>query len=69
MRILQEKYKLSPLLAASIHLNLIIFLMYLSYIFHILYMEQFYSPHLIFSSFIFSLQTNMISNFKTLFNI
>lgn len=65
----QKKYKLNPFISGCIHLLTILLLMYLFHKFHLLYLEKFYSPHIIFSTFLFSLQTNMIVNFKKTFEI
>ncbi len=69
MIIQQKHYSLSPFISAFIHLLTTILLMYLFHRFHLLYLEDFYSPHIVFSTFLFSLQTNMILNFKKTFNI
>jgi hypothetical protein len=62
---LQIQYNIPPLTAGFAQLFSIIFITYFIFKYQIYFnlFEQF-SPHFIFSSFLFSLQTNMINNFK-----
>lgn len=60
---LQSNYNLSPLIAGFSQLFTIITITYFIYKNHSKLFET-YSPHLIFSSFLFGLQPNMINNFK-----
>jgi hypothetical protein len=64
---LQIKYKLNPLISGFSQLLTIIIITYFIFKYH-KYTKLFetYSPHLIFSSFLFGLQPNMIKNFKQL---
>jgi hypothetical protein len=67
-KIQNQNSQLHPLILAFIQLLTIITITYiLNYynIFHT-YFEE-YAPNVLFSSFLLSLQTNMISNFKTVF--
>jgi hypothetical protein len=62
---LQIKYKLNPLISGFSQLLTIIIVTYFIFKYH-KYTKLFenYSPNLIFSSFLFGLQPNMIKNFK-----
>lgn len=62
---LQNTYNLPPLIAGFGQLITIIFTTYFIFT-HKLFSKLFedYSPNLIFSSFLFGLQPNMINNFK-----
>jgi hypothetical protein len=60
---LQKIYKLHTLTSASLQLFTTISVTYILYK-HSMFNFESYSPHFIFSSFLFSLQTNMINNFK-----
>lgn len=67
---LQVKYNILPVIAAFAQLFTIIYITYFIFRYQIYFnlFEQF-SPHFIFSSFLFSLQTNMINNFKITFKL
>lgn len=67
-KIQNQNSQLHPLILASAQLFAIITITYIlhSYNFFHTYFEV-YTPHVLFSSFLLSLQTNMISNFKTVF--
>lgn len=68
IKIQNQNSQLHPLILASAQLLAIITITYIlhSYNFFHTYFEV-YTPHVLFSSFLLSLQTNMISNFKTVF--
>lgn len=63
--IIQKKYETSPLLTGFLQLITIVSVIYYFHKFRVLH-DFFtdYSPNVLFSTFIISLQTNMIKNFK-----
>jgi hypothetical protein len=62
---LQSKYNIQPLFIAVLQLFSIIFITFYIFKYNVFYnFFEDYSPHFIFSSFLFSLQTNMIKTFK-----
>lgn len=62
---IQKQFNLTPLFAGFLQIFVIISITYILYQHTALHLES-YSPHLLFSSFLFGLQTNMIKNLKTL---
>lgn len=62
---LQYKYNIQPLFIAVLQLFSVIFITFYIFKYNAYYnFFEDYSPHFIFSSFLFSLQTNMIKTFK-----
>lgn len=62
---LQHKYKIQPLFIAILQLFSIIVITFYIFKYNIYHnFFETYSPHVIFSSFLFSLQTNMIKTFN-----
>ncbi len=60
---IQKKYDLSPSIAAILQLFVFLSFVYFIQQYNLLHLEVFL-PHSIFSTFMFTLQTNMIQNFK-----
>jgi hypothetical protein len=63
---LQIKYKLSPFISGFSQLLTLIIITYFIFHYHNTKIFENYSPQLIFSSFLFGLQPNMLNNFKQL---
>lgn len=68
-KFLQANYNINRLILAIMQLVVIITVTYIIYKYKIfrIFFES-YSPHILFSSFLFSLQTTMIDNFKYILN-
>lgn len=64
---IQKRYNLSPPVAGVSQLFAFLFIVYAIQQSGIIYLER-YLPHTIFSTFMFTLQTNMIQNFKIVFD-
>lgn len=65
---IQEKYNLTPPVAAILQLFVFLSFVYFIQQYNLLHLEVFL-PHSIFSTFMFTLQTNMIQNFKITFDL
>jgi hypothetical protein len=63
---LQQKYNYKVVFAFSQLITIITITFFMNKFFYSTFEE--YSPHILFSTFILSLQSNMINNFKDLFN-
>lgn len=65
---IQDKYDLTPPVAALSQLFMFLSFVYVIQQYNVLHLEIFL-PNSIFSTFMFTLQTNMIQNFKTTFDL
>lgn len=68
-KFIQENYEFNRVVLAFMQLIVIITVTYIIYKYKIFgtFFER-YTPHILFSSFLFSLQTTMIDNFKYILN-